>query len=136
MRRNQGLVYAILVALTGSVLSLPLVLSLLTLWSGHELYANTQEDPLPALYRLSFIPTWISAGASIVTLLMWPLLGLLVVLVTRPKSVGQAVLSGMVVGAVCGLLFFSGHRLVSNEQIKPYRIWGRYLISVRGILAN
>ena len=106
MRRNQGLVYAILVALTGSVLSLPLMLSLLTMWSGQDLYANTQEDPLPNLYKLSAIPTWISAGASFITLLMWPMLGLLVVLVTRPKSLAQAALNGMVVGSVCGLLFF------------------------------
>ena len=106
MRRNQGLVYAILVALTGSILSLPLMLSLLTMWSGQDLYANTQEDPLPALYKLSAIPTWISAGASFITLLMWPMLGLLVVLVTRPKSLAQAAFSGMVVGSVCGLLFF------------------------------
>ena len=106
MRRNQGLVYAILVALTGSVLSLPLILSLLTMWSGQDLYANTAEDPLPALYKLSAIPTWISAGASFITLLMWPMLGLLVVLVTRPKTLAQAAFSGMVVGSVCGLLFF------------------------------
>lgn len=106
MRRNRGLVYAILVALTGSVLSLPLMLSLLTMWSGQDLYANTLEDPLPTLYKLSAIPTWISVGASLVTLLMWPMLGLLVVLVTRPKSLAQAALSGMVVGSVCGLLFF------------------------------
>ena len=106
MRRNQGLVYAILVALAGSVLSLPLMLSLLTMWSGQDLYANSQDDPLPMLYKLSAIPTWISAGASFVTLLMWPMLGLLVVLVTRPKSLAQAALNGMVVGSVCGLLFF------------------------------
>jgi eukaryotic-like serine/threonine-protein kinase len=105
MRRNQGLVYAILVALTGSVLSLPLMLSLLTLWSGQDLYAQTEADPLPTLYKLSSIPTWISVGASVVTLLTWPMLGLLVVLVTRPKELAQAALNGMVVGSVCGLLF-------------------------------
>ncbi|MDX1926984.1 MAG: serine/threonine-protein kinase [Pirellulaceae bacterium] len=105
MRRNQGLVYAILVALTGSVLSLPLMLSLLTLWSGQDLYAQTEADPLPTLYKLSWIPTWISVGASVITLLTWPMLGLMVVLVTRPKELAQAALNGMVVGSVCGLLF-------------------------------
>ncbi len=106
VRRNQGLVYAMLVALAGSVLSFPLILNLLSMWSGEELYANTPEDPLPALYYLSSIPTWISASASIVTLLMWPMLGMLVVLATRPKSLAQAAWNGMVLGAVCGLLFF------------------------------
>ena len=106
MRRNQGLVYAMLIALAGSILSFPLMLSLLSRWSGQDLYANTPEDPLPTLYQLSTIPTWISAGASIVTLLMWPMLGLFVVLVTRPKTLALAAWNGMVMGAVCGLLFF------------------------------
>ncbi len=98
-----GLCHA--VALAGSVLSFPLILNLLSMWSGEELYANTPEDPLPALYYLSAIPTWISASASIVTLLMWPMLGMRSFWQLAPNRWRKPLERNGARG-VCGLLFF------------------------------
>ena len=106
LRRNQGLVYPILVVFAGIIFSFPLVLSLLKIGAGAELYADSPEDPIPAIYKWTSFPTWISASSLIVMLLMWPTLGLIVVLVTRPKNIKQAMLNGTLVGAVCGLLFY------------------------------
>jgi serine/threonine protein kinase len=106
LRRNQGIGYAVLALLAGFAFSVPILLSILgTLDDPAALYLNTAEDPRPLLYSFTNIPTWVSIGSSLSFLMLWPMFGLLVTLVTRPTNWRAAAFNGTVVGATCAILF-------------------------------
>lgn len=106
MKRNQGIAYAMFALLCGSVLSAPLILSVLgTLNDPAHLYAGTKEDPTPFLYNLTTFPAWVSQLSGFVMLAVWMLLGLLVAKITKPNSTRKALFNGAIVGAASGLLF-------------------------------
>lgn len=102
IRHNQGIFYIVMLLLLGVMFSLPLILSILGIIDEvGTTYANTEEDPLPLIYSFTNIPLWVSIVGGVGTLLLWPSLGMLVTLVTRPKNWLSAALKG---GLVAGLL--------------------------------
>ena len=106
LRRNQGIGYALLALLAGCAFSMPIILSILgTLDDPAALYANTPDDPRPLLYSFTNIPAWFSIASSLFFLLLWPMFGLLVAVVTRPASWRAATFNGSVVGSTSAILF-------------------------------
>lgn len=106
IRRNQGIGYAFLALLTGCLFSFPVILSLLgALEDPAGLYADTDSDPRPLIYSFAGIPQWVSLASSLFVLILWPLLGLFVCLITRPRTWKGALFNGSVVGGTSALLF-------------------------------
>lgn len=102
VRHNQGIFYVGMLLMLGVIFSLPPIFSILGVADEvGGIYANTEEDPLPLIYSFTNIPLWVSIAGGIATLLLWPSLGMLVALVTRPKNWLSAALKG---GIVAGLL--------------------------------
>ncbi len=126
VRKNQSIVYAILLLLSGCFVSVPIMLSLLgSLNDPATFYENSERDPLPLLYSLTDVPGWLPLASGIFVLFMWPMLGLVVTLVTRPKTWKSAALNGAIVAATCSLvlvlslgwvlLLVAGHATANDE---------------------
>lgn len=128
IRRHQGIFYTVLVLLVGCLFSVPVVFSLLAnLNDPAGLYAGTPEDPRPLLFSFTYIPGWIPQASALLILTLWPLLGILITLFTRPSSLGKATFNGAVVGGGVSILlaiaigwvgFMVVSQATSNESIR------------------
>ncbi len=105
VRHNQGIFYIVMLMLLGTLLSLPLALSILgVIDQVGTIYANTESDPLPLIYSFTSIPLWVSIVCGVLTFLIWPSLGMLVTLVSRPKNWLSAAWNGGLVSGLMALL--------------------------------
>ncbi|MFK7768274.1 MAG: serine/threonine-protein kinase [Mariniblastus sp.] len=105
VRHNQGIFYVIMLITVGLMFALPLIFSVLgVLDEVSDIYANTEDDPLPLIYSFKNIPVWVSAVCGTATFLIWPALGMLVTLVTRPKTIRSAALNGSLVAGAMSML--------------------------------
>lgn len=106
MKRYRRIGYAIGVLLVASMFSFPMVFSVLGAMSDPaSLYANTAEDPLPWIYTIDAVPIWLSLTAVAFAFLIWPLLGLFITLVTKPRNLQNAAFNGFVFAGVTAVLF-------------------------------
>lgn len=105
-KKYQRLIYAVFALVVGFTLSIPIVLSILgSVGEPASLYKNTTEDPRPLIYTYTDLPDWVPAVSVLFVLCLWPAMGILVTLLTRPVRWQQALLHGSVVGVSCALLF-------------------------------
>jgi hypothetical protein len=101
IRHNQSIMYAVMLLLTSMTFTLPLMFSILGgLDEVTTLYEQTEEDPVPLLYSFTKLPTWMSIVGGVGVLLLWPLTGALISMVTRPKNWRKAALNGVLVTGI------------------------------------
>lgn len=107
VRRNKPLVYAALAIIAACLLSFPLLLSLLgALPDPDGLYLGTDYDQRPWLYEVSAGISTVSPIFGLILLVFWLGLGLLIVGVTRPKSIRKASVYGFVAGGTSAALIY------------------------------
>ena len=105
IKHNQGIAYVVMLLLAGMMVTMPLVLSILgVLDSAADSYTGTESDPRPLIYSFPMIPSWVSLVCGIGTLLLWPTLGMLITVITRPNNWLRAARNGGWVAGITMLL--------------------------------
>lgn len=107
LRRNQRVAYAIFATVMAVLVCVPIVLEFL---SGDlsNVYDNfSDSDNKPLLFSFD-IPTWFAAFFFfILFMVVWPGIGFLNAIISDPKSIWKALLSGVSTAGVLGLLFYA-----------------------------
>jgi serine/threonine protein kinase len=128
VRHNQSIMYVVMLLLACMTFALPLIFSILGgLDDVATLYGQTEDDPLPLLYSFSKLPTWVSVVGGLGVALLWPFTGVLITMVTRPKSWWKALRNGALVAAIISLFmllmigwvpFAMASQISTNEVMK------------------
>ncbi|MFT7634136.1 MAG: serine/threonine protein kinase [Mariniblastus sp.] len=128
VKHNQRVFYAVLLLIVGVMFSTPLLLSLLgSLDDPALLYSGTDEDPRPLVFSFTNLPSWLSILSLVTIVSIWPILGVLVTIVTTPKSIMESIFNGLAVGGATalllvlllgGVLFILGSQASSNQPVR------------------
>ena len=129
-RNNRRLAYAGFAALISIPLILPFVLDLVSGGQFTSIYDRFPESERPVLFAIAKgVPQWAGAvGAMFMVLILWPALGWLNALVTRPTSVRQAIGAGVrtsiLLGTIFGLLmgWLVVARTIAQASERPTRV--------------
>ena len=126
VRQHRGLVYLLFAVLLGTLLAVPLLANVFQS-QGSELFDVYDEFPgvrKPWFLALTKLPPWVAQWSlGVLTLGLWPTIGLWNALVTRPSSLRGAIGMGVLTAGVCGLIFYLafGSLIIMNEAAKDTR---------------
>ncbi len=106
MKQNRKIGFAVLALLAAFTFAVPVLLSVLVAMDNPAaLYEGSTRDPRPWIFSLSNLPRWVPLASSLLFLLLWPTLGAMVPIVSRPENWKQNFLNGVGLAALCaGLL--------------------------------
>ncbi len=106
-RRNSKLVYFLFVVIIGFTVSIPIVLGLMTGATEMDtVYDHFSEDQRPLFFALHPHPIITAISAIFSILILWPMLGLLITYVTRPKNIRGALAAGITTSLLCCCVFY------------------------------
>ena len=105
IKRNPSLTYGIFATLFGFFLSLPFVLTFFSDNLG-EVYDRFPDGTRPLMYSVR-VPNFISVVfAVILFLVVWPSIGLLNAVISKPRSLTKATLAGLRISSILSLIFY------------------------------
>ena len=104
LKHNQRLVYTVFAMLASFLLCGPVIVEFLS-ENVADVYSRFPDDQKPFLFSIVF-PPWLSATAFLSLLLMWPSVGLVNALLSKPSSFSHAFASGLVIAFFVSLISF------------------------------
>ena len=104
LRHNQRLVYTVFAMLASFLLCGPVIVEFLS-ENVADVYSHFPDEQKPFLFSIVF-PPWLSATAFLSLLLMWPSVGLVNALLSKPTSFSRAFVSGLVIAFFVSLISF------------------------------
>lgn len=105
--RNRRLVFATFAVLIGILISLPFALTVLTERRYQRVYDYFPDADRPFLFKQSnSIPDWVGAACTLfLILVLWPAIGWLTALITKPKSAKHAAVVGALTSVLMVVMF-------------------------------
>lgn len=104
LKHNQRLVYAVFALMASFLLCGPLVVEFLS-ENVSDVYSKFPDNQKPFLFSISF-PPWLSAIAFLSLLVMWPSIGLVNAILSKPKRLLQSFYSGFVIAISVSMVSF------------------------------
>ena len=108
-KQNQRLIYVMFAFMIGLAFCFPFMANFFGASSDlSSVYERFPNEDRPWIYSLQ-IPEWVSGvSALILIFVLWPAIGLLNILVSRPKSLRNALGVGFLTSAFCALIVLGG----------------------------
>ncbi len=106
-RRNHRLTYVLFAVLIGLAFSLPVLANLFGEGNSDlgDVYRHFPEYEKPLLFRIVKLPAWVDdIFGAILVLGIWPMIGFLNALVTRPKSISESLNVGFLTSLFCAVV--------------------------------
>lgn len=104
-RKNQKLVYTGFILLAGMTFCIPIIL----MFGGsnaNETYSHFPPEQKPLLYQMGNLTQGIQAGVmGALFLILWPAIGLMNAWISKPKTLNESMIRGLLAAAIFGLVF-------------------------------
>ncbi len=108
MRQHRRAVYVAFATVMAIALTFPIIAAF---FGGGtdlgEVYDHFPESQRPWFFSIMALPDWVApVSMSVLILIVWPSIGLWNAVVTRPTSIGSAIVAGMLTSALCAAIVF------------------------------